>query len=83
MSLNLKLAVLSLHRAGDELLTRKERVMNLDDLLNVEDLEIEPITDEILSSVLGGLGEDDGFFAPSCSKSGCSNQPTTISPSSP
>lgn len=49
--------------------------MNLDDLLNVEELEIEPITDEILASVLGGLGEDDGWFAPSCSKTGCSNAP--------
>jgi hypothetical protein len=49
--------------------------MNLDDLLNVEELEIEPITDEILASVLGGLGEDDGWFAPSCSKTSCSNAP--------
>ena len=49
--------------------------MNLDDLLNVEELEIEPITDEILASVLGGLGEDDGWFAPSCSGTNCSNRP--------
>ena len=49
--------------------------MNLNDLLNVEELEIEPITDEILASVLGGLGEDDGFFSPSCSDNTCSNRP--------
>jgi len=49
--------------------------MNLDDLLNVEELAIEPITDEILASVLGSLGEDDGFFSPSCSNSCCSNSP--------
>ena len=49
--------------------------MNVDDLLNVEELEIEAITDEILVSVLGGLGEDDGWFAPSCSDSNCSNKP--------
>jgi hypothetical protein len=49
--------------------------MNVDDLLNVEELEIEPITDEILTSVLGGLGEDDGWFSPSCSNTDCSNKP--------
>ena len=49
--------------------------MNLDDLLNVEKLEIEPITDEILASVLGGLGVDDGWFALSCSGTNCSNKP--------
>ena len=43
--------------------------------LNIEELEIEPITDEILASVLGALGEDDGWFAPSCSQSSCSNGP--------
>ena len=46
-----------------------------EDLLKIEDLEIEPITDEILSSVLGGLGEEDGFFGPSCSNDRCSNGP--------
>jgi hypothetical protein len=49
--------------------------MNVDELLNVDELEIEPITDEILVSVLGGLGEDDGFFSPSCSNTECSNKP--------
>ena len=51
--------------------------MNVDDLLKVEELEIEPITDEILATVLGGLGEDDGWFAPSCSEQQCSNKPQT------
>ena len=49
--------------------------MKVDDLLNIDELEIEPITDEILASVLGGLGEDDGFFSPSCSDNTCSNRP--------
>ena len=46
-----------------------------EDLLKIEDLEIEPITDDILLSVLGGLGEEDGFFGPSCSNDRCSNGP--------
>lgn len=46
--------------------------MNADDLLTVEELEIEPITDPILAEVLGGLGEEDGWFAPSCSYTDCS-----------
>jgi hypothetical protein len=54
--------------------------MNVNDLLNVEELEIEPITDEILASVLGGLGEDDGLFAPSCSDQRCSNKPVIVEP---
>jgi hypothetical protein len=77
-------------RRGDELLTmtlthagigrefqyvsRKEVSMNSDALLNIEELEIEPITDEILVSVLGGLGEEDGFW-PSCSYTMCSSKP--------
>ena len=52
--------------------------MNTDELLNVEELDIEPITDEILASVLGSLGEDDGWFAPSCSDTNCSNKPKQI-----
>ena len=48
--------------------------MNSDALLNIEELEIEPITDEILVSVLGGLGEEDGFW-PSCSYTMCSSKP--------
>ncbi len=54
-----------------------------EDLLRIEDLEIEPITDEILSSVLGGLGEEDGWFSPSCSNSDCSNKPTPVQPAQP
>jgi hypothetical protein len=53
---------------------RKEVSMNSDALLNIEELEIEPITDEILVSVLGGLGEEDGFW-PSCSYTMCSSKP--------
>jgi hypothetical protein len=51
----------------------KEVSMNEEDLLNIEELEIEPITDEILVTVLGGLGEDDGFW-PSCSYTMCSSK---------
>ena len=54
-----------------------------EDLLRIEELEIEPITDEILSSVLGGLGEEDGWFSPSCSNSECSNKPTPVQPAQP
>ena len=62
-------------------LQRKEVLaMNVDDLLNIEELEIEPITDEILASVLGGLGEDDGWFVPSCSNTDCSNKPKLEEP---
>jgi hypothetical protein len=46
--------------------------MNANDLVKIEELEIEPITDEILASVLGALGEEDGFFLPSCSYTHCS-----------
>jgi len=36
------------------------------------DLEIEPISDEILESVLGGIGDEDGITK-SCSSQCCSN----------
>jgi hypothetical protein len=36
------------------------------------DLEIEPISDEILESVLGGIGDEDGITK-SCSTQDCSN----------
>jgi hypothetical protein len=36
------------------------------------DLQIEPITDEILESVLGGIGDEDGI-SNSCSSKDCSN----------
>jgi len=42
------------------------------------DLEIQPISDEILELVLGGIGDEDGITN-SCSKSGCSNK--TVVPS--
>jgi hypothetical protein len=40
------------------------------------ELEIEPISDEILETVLGGIGDEDGFTK-SCSTSGCSNKTVT------
>lgn len=40
------------------------------------DLNIEPVSDEILESVLGGIGDEDGITN-SCSKSGCSNKTVT------
>jgi len=36
------------------------------------DLTMEPITDEILESVLGGIGDEDGI-SNSCSSTNCSN----------
>jgi hypothetical protein len=45
-----------------------------------EEMEIEPITDEILQSVLGGLGDEDSVVS-SCSATQCSNRgprPKTI-----
>ena len=36
------------------------------------DLQIEPVTDEIMEAVLGGIGDEDGI-SNSCSTSGCSN----------
>ena len=36
------------------------------------DLHLEPITDEILESVLGGIGDEDGI-SNSCSTRDCSN----------
>ena len=53
-------------------LRKKGTLMNENELLKIDELEIEPITDEILVTVLGGLGEDDGFFHPSCSYTDCS-----------
>ncbi|MBZ5489569.1 MAG: hypothetical protein LAO76_01395 [Acidobacteriia bacterium] len=40
------------------------------------DLHIEPVTDEILEAVLGGIGDEDGI-SNSCSTSGCSNSTKT------
>ncbi|MBZ5489572.1 MAG: hypothetical protein LAO76_01410 [Acidobacteriia bacterium] len=41
------------------------------------DLQISPVSDEILENILGGIGDEDGI-SNSCSSSGCSNstQPT-------
>jgi hypothetical protein len=36
------------------------------------DLQVEPVTDQILEAVLGGIGDEDGI-SNSCSTSGCSN----------
>jgi hypothetical protein len=44
----------------------------MDDKLGVEMIEIDPITDEILEQVLGGIGDEDGI-SNSCSTSSCSN----------
>ena len=44
------------------------------------DLTIEPITDEILESVLGGIGDEDGI-SNSCSSTNCSNTTKTTSQS--
>jgi len=44
----------------------------MEEKLNVEMIDIEPITDEILEEVLGGIGDEDGI-SNSCSTSGCSN----------
>jgi len=43
----------------------------------VLDLHVEPVTDEILEAVLGGIGDEDGI-SNSCSTNTCSNstQPT-------
>jgi hypothetical protein len=38
----------------------------------VLDLQVVPVTDEILEAVLGGIGDEDGI-SNSCSTSGCSN----------
>jgi len=40
------------------------------------DLQIEPVTDEILEAVLGGIGDEDGI-SNSCSTSSCSNSTKT------
>lgn len=36
------------------------------------DLQVEPVTDEILEAVLGGIGDEDGI-SNSCSTNTCSN----------
>jgi hypothetical protein len=36
------------------------------------DLNVEPVSDQILESVLGGIGDEDGITN-SCSSKGCSN----------
>jgi len=40
------------------------------------DLQIEPVTDEILETVLGGIGDEDGI-SNSCSSTNCSNSTKT------
>ncbi|MBZ5489570.1 MAG: hypothetical protein LAO76_01400 [Acidobacteriia bacterium] len=40
------------------------------------DLQMEPVTDEILQSVLGGIGDEDGI-SNSCSSTNCSNSTKT------
>jgi len=39
----------------------------------IEELEIEPVSDDLLMSILGGLGEEDGIGQNSCSTNNCSN----------
>jgi len=39
------------------------------------DINIEPVSDQILETVLGGIGDEDGI-SNSCSSSGCSNKTT-------
>jgi hypothetical protein len=36
------------------------------------DLQVVPVTDEILEAVLGGIGDEDGI-SNSCSSTNCSN----------
>jgi hypothetical protein len=38
----------------------------------VLDLQVVPVTDEILEAVLGGIGDEDGI-SNSCSSTNCSN----------
>ena len=40
--------------------------------VDIEMVDIEPITDEILEQVLGGIGDEDGI-SNSCSTNTCSN----------
>lgn len=40
------------------------------------DVNVEPVSDQILDTVLGGIGDEDGI-ANSCSTSGCSNTTKT------
>jgi hypothetical protein len=42
------------------------------------DVNIEPVTDQILDTVLGGIGDEDGI-SNSCSSSSCSNTTKTTS----
>jgi hypothetical protein len=44
----------------------------MDDKLGMEMIEIDPLTDEILEQVLGGIGDEDGI-SNSCSSQNCSN----------
>jgi len=44
---------------------------------SLNDIEIEPISDEILESVLGGIGDEDGI-SNSCSSKDCSNKTTLL-----
>jgi len=62
-------------RIPPKLLNSREitTMQNKDFSLN---LQIEPISDEILESVLGGIGDEDGI-SNSCSSSGCSNKTVT------
>jgi hypothetical protein len=40
------------------------------------DINVEPVSDQILDTVLGGIGDEDGI-SNSCSTSGCSNSTKT------
>jgi hypothetical protein len=42
------------------------------------DVNVEPLTDEILDTVLGGIGDEDGI-SNSCSTNTCSNTTKTQS----
>jgi hypothetical protein len=44
----------------------------MNEKLGLEMIEIDPLTDEILEEVLGGIGDEDGI-SNSCSSTGCSN----------
>jgi hypothetical protein len=51
-------------------IVRKEKVMETKN--KKLDLNIEPVSDEILETVLGGIGDEDGI-SNSCSTKDCSN----------
>jgi hypothetical protein len=40
------------------------------------DIDVEPVSDQILETVLGGIGDEDGI-SNSCSSTGCSNKTVT------